>query len=365
MEIQENDFSRMSTSGSEESCTLAVSKNSSEDFLKMENEKTGILEVYEDNFVSTIKILGILCEKYNYVGMDTEFPGTVFSIKKLTEDFYYKSVKLNVDSLKMIQLGITLKNEKGEFPDDYPYHTFQFNFKFDPNKDKYSKSSMDLLVNSGIDFEKLKTKGIKHKTFAEYFIISGLVLNPNVHWISFHGSYDFAYLLRLLSNMALPSDENEFTKLLSLYFPNHYDIRILVKGKSDLKGGLNKLADYFKILREGKKHQAGSDSLVTIDVFNKLIKTGIINQEQLKTLKNVLFGLGSGKDNEETIKYTPIEIVNNRNVCNNQFYKYIPVNNVLTYNCFYPQIILNGIYNRNNPNIFLTNMANKQLVQFC
>jgi CCR4-NOT transcription complex subunit 7/8 len=36
---------------------------------------------------------------------------------------------MNVDNLKMIQIGITLANEMGEFPEDVS--TWQFNFKFD------------------------------------------------------------------------------------------------------------------------------------------------------------------------------------------------------------------------------------------
>ena len=41
----------------------------------------------------------------------------------------YKNIKNNVDNLKVIQVGITLSNEEGEFPEDIS--TWQFNFKFD------------------------------------------------------------------------------------------------------------------------------------------------------------------------------------------------------------------------------------------
>ena len=63
---------------------------------------------------------------------------------------------------------------------------------------------------------------------------SGLVLNPDVHWISYHGSYDFGYLLSLLSNEKLPEDEEEFIKILGIYFPNFYDVKMLVKDLSFL-----------------------------------------------------------------------------------------------------------------------------------
>ena len=243
------------------------------------NEQLGIIEVYEDNFIEQIKFLGSLLDDYNYIGMDTEFPGTVFHVENMTEDFYYKSLKKNVDKLKLIQLGITLTNEKGEYPS--PYHTWQFNLEFDKSVELYKDDSIDMLKKCGIDFDKLKKKGIKHKTFASYFMISNLVLNPDVHWVSFQGSYDFGYLLKLLINVDLPQSEDEFINELKLYFINFYDIRVIVKDNENLlKKGLNRLAELLDVKREGQEHQAGSDSMVTIDVFFKLKKNGLVSDNK-------------------------------------------------------------------------------------
>ena len=181
-------------------------------------EQPGIIEVYEENFIEQIKLLSSLLDEYNYIGMDTEFPGTVFHLENMTEDFYYKSLKINVHKLKLIQLGITLTNEKGEYPKNYPYHTWQFNFEFDKDTELYKDDSINLLKKCGIDFNKLKKKGIKHNIFAQYFMVSNLVLNPDVHWVSFQGSYDFGYLLKLLINSDLPETEDAFTDLLNTYF---------------------------------------------------------------------------------------------------------------------------------------------------
>ena len=117
-------------------------KNPNMNFLKKPpnkdlNEQPGIIEVFADNFIQEIKNISSLLEEYNYIGMDTEFPGTVFCINNFTQDFYYKTLKLNVDSLKLIQLGITLTNSKGEYPKNYPYHTWQFNLEFDIKNDKF------------------------------------------------------------------------------------------------------------------------------------------------------------------------------------------------------------------------------------
>jgi len=284
-------------------------KSSSSIKYKLPNSNEGIIEVYQDNFIQELINLSILLEDYNYIGMDTEFPGTVFSVDNMTDDFYYKTLRQNVNKLKLIQLGITLKNEKGEYPKNYPYHTWQFNLEFDKNKEPIHPSSLNLLKQSGIDFDNLKKKGISHKLFSQYFMVSDLVLNPDIHWVSFQGAYDFGYLLKFLLGTDLPEREEEFIGLLDLYFINYYDIRILVRGNENMQRGLNKLAEKLDVVRVGKIHQAGSDAMVTIDVFFKLKKSGFVNRQKLEELKNVVYGIGNGRDNTETINYT--HIVNN------------------------------------------------------
>ena len=359
-----------------------ILNNVSSDLSNESNYSSVIVEVYKDNFIQEMKNLSILIKKYkyNYIGMDTEFPGTVYSLSTLTDDFYYKSLKLNVDSLKLIQLGITLSNEKGEYPT--PHRTWQFNFEFDYTKDKWSQSSMHLLMSSGIDFNKMKKDGINHKKFIEQMKISGLVLNPDIHWISFHGSYDFAYLLSNLIDNSLPENEKDFSQLLGLFFPNHYDIKILVKDKNNLKGSLNKLANYLNVQREGKNHQAGSDSLVTIYSFWKLIKSGFVTKEELNEGKNILYGILRGKDNKETINYMKLNLgknsnfiakknnINmnmnmNRNNCNFNNINYLPFrNNIynINMNYFCPQMM--NLYNNGFNGMQMMNNRNN-LMQFC
>ncbi len=45
-------------------------------------------------------------------------------------EYNYQTLRCNVDMLKLIQLGLTFANEKGEAPPNGP-STFQFHFKFD------------------------------------------------------------------------------------------------------------------------------------------------------------------------------------------------------------------------------------------
>ena len=50
---------------------------------------------------------------------------------------------------------------------------------------------MELLLNSGLQFDRHEREGIDVIHFAEMLIASGIVLLENVKWLSFHSGYDF------------------------------------------------------------------------------------------------------------------------------------------------------------------------------
>ena len=68
-------------------------------------------------------------------------------------------------------------------------------------EEKFNESSINLLKNSGIDFDRLESQGIDHQKFAEYFMTSGLVMNRDITWYGFHTDHEFAYLLRMISGL--------------------------------------------------------------------------------------------------------------------------------------------------------------------
>ena len=261
-----------------------------------------IIDVYQENFIREIKRIGKYLKQYSYIGMDTEFPGVVYPCPTNSPDFYYQYIKANVDKLNLIQLGITLTNSKGERPPNTS--TWQFNLKFDKDKENHSTESISLLENCGINFNRTKNEGIPYDLFGEYLTVSGMVLNENLTWISFNGLSDFAYLLKALTGDNLPNTSEKFLELLKTYFPNAYDIKYLINENEVYKGGLNKIAKELNIERHGEVHQAGSDSLVTSQVFLKLIENNSINKNDLNFGKNVLFGIGIGADDSETFSYT-------------------------------------------------------------
>lgn len=224
-------------------------------------------------------------------------------------DYHYQCLRVNVDLLKVIQIGITLFNEDGETPGSRPNsgdlldsdgtgrrntnqplpHAWQFNFNFNIDEDMFNETSIESLQQAGIDFNLLKRDGIDPKKFASELIPSGLTFFEEVKWISFHGGYDFGYLTKLLMCKPLPKDEVEFEFYMKKFFPCTYDVKHLMKHaiklhnsglstpsdasttellqKFEQKSGLESIAEALKIKRVGSAHQAGSDSLLTGKVF--------------------------------------------------------------------------------------------------
>lgn len=235
------------------------------------NEACGIRDVWAVNLDEEFKVIRRVVQKYSFVAMDTEFPGVVarpIGEFRSSADYQYQLLRCNVDLLKIIQLGLTFLDDNGKTPPGYS--TWQFNFKFNLTEDMYAQDSIDLLQNSGIQFKKHEEEGIDPYDFAQLLMTSGIVLADDIKWLSFHSGYDFGYLLKLLTDQNLPSEESEFFELLRIYFPTIYDVKYLMKSCKNLKGGLQEVAEQLELERIGPQHQAGSDSLLTGAAFFKM-----------------------------------------------------------------------------------------------
>lgn len=260
------------------------------------NDSVLIREVWNDNLEEEFALIREIVDDFPYIAMDTEFPGIVLRPVgnfKTNTDYHYKTLKDNVDLLKLIQLGLTFSDEKGNLPTcgTDKFCIWQFNFReFNPNEDVFANDSIELLRQSGIDFQINNEKGIDAKRFGELLMSSGVVLNDNVYWVTFHSGYDFGYLLKLLTCQNLPDTQNGFFELIHMYFPVVYDIKHLMKFCNSLHGGLNKLAELLEVERVGVCHQAGSDSLLTSCTFRKLKENFFSGS--LEKYAGVLYGLG-------------------------------------------------------------------------
>ncbi|KAG6424497.1 hypothetical protein SASPL_114915 [Salvia splendens] len=225
-----------------------------------------IREVYADNLEEEFNSIREIIDNYPLIGLDTEFPGIPFPAEEATK---YKKLKINVDSTKLIQVGLTLSDDKGDLP---PHgRIWQFNFcEFNPAKDLSAQVSIQLLSDSGIDFAHNMEKGVDAVRFGDLLMSSGVAGNGNVSLITFQGGYDLGYLLKILSGKSLPGSVEGFLRLLKVYFPVSYDVKHLMKCTGVLHGGLTGLADTLGLERVGVAHQAGSDSRLTSAAFVKI-----------------------------------------------------------------------------------------------
>lgn len=100
-----------------------------------------------------------------------------------------------------------------------------------------------------------------------------LFKNPSYTWILFHGIYDLAYLIKLITMKKLPNECHSFYQLINYYFPYFHDIKNWVVQYTPYRfHSLSNLACELNVYRFGNSHLAGSDSLLTFHIFLELIK---------------------------------------------------------------------------------------------
>lgn len=355
-----------------------------------------IREVWASNLDHEINRLSELIGDHNHVALDTEFPGVVMRlVANDGAEANYQTIRQNVDVLKLIQLGLTISdadgktsipsttsggtgeldgeigratNDAGEVNSP---ETWQFNFSFSLSNDMFAQDSIELLQHSGVNFSAHERDGINPDNFADLMTTSGLLCNDAIQWVTFHGGYDFAYLMKALVGQALPRREAEFFRLLRVLFPRRRDLKCLVRQNADddsaphlyvnnnsrprfatitttapptsrtdhasvemtdnasngnaikdltnltsnlsvkdeststksaeqqheeeqaqpLYGGLNRIAEIMGCERVGAKHQAGSDSLLTLDVYLR-VRDDILRGDVVDDGR--LYGLGGG-----------------------------------------------------------------------
>ncbi|XP_012839750.1 PREDICTED: probable CCR4-associated factor 1 homolog 9 [Erythranthe guttata] len=206
----------------------------------------------EEEFRHIDKCLHPNCRQFTFVSMDTEFPGTIYNPEGVRE-----STPFGGTGLEQI---------------------WEFNFQFDSAVDPHNKESVSLLEKQGIDLSRNKKYGIDPREFAMQFKCSELGRRSyygRVVWITFHGLYDFAYLTKILNGgELLPDDLDEFMRHVWKYFKgNVYDLKSMIPFVG-LHGGLEKVARSLNVKRVvGKRHQAGSDSLLTMHAFFGLMRS--------------------------------------------------------------------------------------------
>jgi len=269
-----------------------------------------IHDVWAINLEEEFAKIRDIVEQYPFIAMDTEFPGVVATPLgqfKSKEDFNYQQVSCNVNMLKLIQVGFAVMDADGCPPPTGD--VWQFNFQFSLADDMYSQDSVDLLRNAGIDFPRHQVEGIRICDFGELLTTSGLVVDPRITWLTFHSGYDFGYLMRAMLLRDLPPEEATFFQFHRALFPRCFDMKMLMKQPAlmaaKLRGGLQEVADQLQVVRHGKQHQAGSDSLLTGLTFFRIKERFFASDwdRVAPIVQGHLFGLGNSLSAPHTSPY--------------------------------------------------------------
>ncbi|KAG6406792.1 hypothetical protein SASPL_134403 [Salvia splendens] len=264
-----------------------------------------IRKVWASNLESEFVLIQGFLHHFPIISMDTEFPGTVFTIKttaitkhllsSLSAADTYAVMKRNVDALSLIQLGLTLSDSSGALPlhDGRRVGAWEFNFAdFDSASDLHNPDSLALLRRQGIDFAQNRLAGADSGSFAFNFKLSGLAFGRRFAWVTFHGAYDLGFMVKILTGRRLPDTLPEFVKLVDMHFgPRVYDAKPVARA-CGLHGGLEAIGKRMGLERAlGRSHQAGSDSLLTMLVFVELMKKFGKEKQIFEDFNYVFFGL--------------------------------------------------------------------------
>ena len=278
-----------------------------------------VKDVLKDNFYKEFKNIVELSKKFNHISINVESAGTLgrpigkFRGKK---DYIYQTIRVNVDLFNIFKVGISLCDEFGNKPDN-TFSTWQLHMKVDPENEMVPSEFLDFLDAASTIPEtmstQLKNTGIDLNEFAVRLTDSGLLFNANNTWIAHSGGYDFAYLLRLITDKPLPNNKLEFFSQLNFYFPNYYDLDLInqrlnyqifmVSGmKDDMflpPQHLEMLADGLQIQQLPHYKTTGGVSLLILITYNhlcSLTKKKFPDEKDFSYIKNQLSAISMDND---------------------------------------------------------------------
>jgi CCR4-NOT transcription complex subunit 7/8 len=263
--------------------------------------------VWAHNLREEVELIESLLHRFRYAAVDTEFPGTVYRPKvppyALTTEKKYALLKANVDELHLIQLGITLFDAAGRLPDlgtgGGVQYVWEFNFReFDVRRHRHAQESIALLRTKGVDFDRTRRDGIDAAAFGPRLrkLLRGGLGDAGV--ITFSGAYDLAYLVKMMLGRGykLPAAPPAFESVVkAMIRKNLYDVKEMARrcpSDIDLHGGLDRVAGKLDVRRAvGEAHQAGSDSLVTCQMFIKIRDRYFVDDDDLTSVAGVVAGI--------------------------------------------------------------------------
>ena len=277
----------------------------------------------------------------------TEFPGVVLrplshkaagersAPARDVESYHYETMRLNVEQVRMVQLGLALFDEEGNMPPSN--EVWQFHMRFSADTHASAPGAVEELARSGVDVDRLAAEGIEAERLGEVLMVSGLVLVPGCSWAGFHSGYDLAYLVKvraararprpvlhprsapdrppaglapplrprppagrsppppppqILTGKALPEASGAFFELVRRFFPSFVDCKCLAGAvDSPLSGGLAQVARGLSVPLPAASRQAAPRCVLTMGVYLSLVKRAGSAEAAAKLVGHRLFSL--------------------------------------------------------------------------
>ncbi|KAG8084302.1 hypothetical protein GUJ93_ZPchr0010g7661 [Zizania palustris] len=163
----------------------------------------------------------------------------------------YKFIKANINTLYLVQLGLTLFNDDDWLLDfntgDAMQVVWEFNFReFDVMHHLHALESITILWMKGMDFDRTHWHGIDAAAFKARLRKWLHDVLGRVGVITFSGSYDLAYMLKMMydNSYKLPNTIAQFNNIVkSVVGKMLYDVKEMARHyPSDLRGGLELVA---------------------------------------------------------------------------------------------------------------------------
>lgn len=234
------------------------------------NQSSG--EVWRWNKEAEMDAIRDCLKTCSVISIDTEFPGCLKETPmEASEETRYRDMRFNVHRTKLIQLGFTLLDGEGSIAG-----TWEVNFS-DFNESKHAKNekSIAFLRTNGLDLEKIREEGVGIDEFFREFAHLLEEKKEKITWVTFQGSYDKAYLVKALTGgKPLPDTSEGFAEEVERLLGDRvYDVKTMAEVFCGLSNryGLQRIADELEVSRVGKAHHAGSDSELTMRVFDEIV----------------------------------------------------------------------------------------------
>lgn len=201
----------------------------------------------------------------SFIALDTEFPGFLYQEPKgALWSARYQALRLNVEMLRPIQIGLALAACDGTIQG-----VWTFNFQFNAASDWHTEAGISFLLSAGVDLPRHAEEGIDPRFFGRRIARSNLFRRDALQrlWITFSGAYDLAYMLKILTTEPLPEDAHTFDIELATFCPIRIDLQDSMR-----MGSLESLVRMHGVERCGQAHTAGSDALATLELYLRVVK---------------------------------------------------------------------------------------------